>query len=137
MSDHMSASIHKRPVSVGVCPLSGLMVGGQKISSEHEVTETIKMFSCDEKDHHQLHSMIIKGSNKINPASIGPISLNVKMRLLTGMLHEVRDQNQNIFPVSCNLITNNYPALIRLYVEFVGDSKARLRPGCDAGRSEK
>ena len=86
------------------------MVGGQKISSEHEVTETIKMFSSDEKDHHQLHSMIIKGSNKISPASIGPVSLNVKLRLLTGMLTEVRDQNQNIFPVRCNLITYNYPA---------------------------
>ena len=84
------------------------MLGGQKISPEHELTETIKMFSGDGKDHHQLHSMIIKGSNKINPASVGPVSINIKMRLYTGMLHEVRDLNQNLFPVRCNLCISNY-----------------------------
>ena len=96
----VSSTNHKRPVSVGVCPLVGI-IGAHQTSSQHQITETIKMFSCDEKDFHQLHSMIIKGSGKISPANVvsGPATVTVTMRVFTGLVKEVRDQNQNLFTV--------------------------------------
>ena len=99
LQDHVSGSGgHKRPVSIGVCHLNGLM-STQKIDSDHEFTETVKMFSGDEKDHHQLHTMILKGSGKLNPATVGPTSVLVKMRLFTGLLQDIRDQHKSFFTV--------------------------------------
>ena len=43
-----AASLHKRPVSVGVCPLAGI-VTDQAAASDLEMTETVKMFSCEER----------------------------------------------------------------------------------------
>ena len=39
-------------------------MSGPNLDSDHEIIETIKMFSGDEKEFHQLHSMIIKVSMK-------------------------------------------------------------------------
>ena len=92
---NVAASLHKRPVSVGVCPLSSILSGGQNISSDHEMTETIKMFSCDEKDHHKLHSWIVKGNGKVNhPPSSGPHNIVLKMRLFSGLLQDIREHNE-------------------------------------------
>ena len=35
-------------------------MSGPNLDSDHEIIETIKMFSGDEKEFHQLHSMIMK-----------------------------------------------------------------------------
>ena len=92
---NVATSLHKRPVSVGVCPLSGIISGGQKVCSDHEMTETVKMFSCDEKDHHKLHSWIIKGNGKvIHPPPSGPHNIVLKMRLFPGLLQEIREHNE-------------------------------------------
>ena len=104
---HVSNSLHMRPVSVGVCPLSNIISGGQKVSSDHEMTETVKMFSCDEKDHYQLHSWIIKGNGKvIHPPPSGPHNIVLKMRLLTGSLHQIRKNNE-VFEVKYHKTSNN------------------------------
>ena len=39
-------------------------MSGPNLDSDHEIIETIKMFSGDEKEFHQLHSMIMKVSMK-------------------------------------------------------------------------
>ena len=92
---NVATSLHKRPVSVGVCPLSSIISGGQKICSDHEMTETVKMFSCEEKDHHKLHSWIIKGIGKVShPPPSGPHNIVLKMRLFPGLLQEIREQNE-------------------------------------------
>ena len=102
LSDQLHSNTHKRPVSVGVCPLTGLI--GATAESEHEITETIKMFSCDERDFHQLQTLIIKNSTKLNPASIltGPNAITVTFRVFTGVISSVRTQNQDLFSVNMN-----------------------------------
>ena len=44
-----AASLHKRPVSVGVCPLAGIVTDQAAAASDLEMTETVKMFSCEER----------------------------------------------------------------------------------------
>ena len=44
-----AASQHKRPVSVGVCPLAGIVTDQAAAASDLEMTETVKMFSCEER----------------------------------------------------------------------------------------
>ena len=59
------------------------------------MTETVKMFSCEEKDHHKLHSWIIKGIGKVShPPPSGPHNIVLKMRLFPGLLQEIREQNE-------------------------------------------
>ena len=92
---NVATSLHKRPVSVGVCPLSSIISEGQTISSDHEMTETFKMFSCDEKDHHKLHSWIIKGNGKVShPPPSGPHNIVLKMRLFSGLLQEIEEHHE-------------------------------------------
>ena len=92
---NVATSLHKRPVSVGVCPLSSIISEGQNICSDHEMTETVKMFSCDEKDHHKLHSWIIKGNGKVShPPPSGPHNIVLKMRLFSGSLQEIKEHHE-------------------------------------------
>ena len=44
-----AASLHKRPVAVGVCPLAGIVTDQAAAASDLEMTETVKMFSCEER----------------------------------------------------------------------------------------
>ena len=93
LTDHLaSSSLYKRPVAVGVSSLAPLL-SGQRPSPEHEVTDTVKLFTCEEKDFHQLHSLIIKANGKISALTTGLANVTLKIRVFTGFLTDVKDQN--------------------------------------------
>ena len=96
VTDHQPPQTqHKRPVAVGVSSLAPLLSGARP-SPEHEMTDTIKLFTCEEKEFHQLHSMIIKANGKISPLTAGLANLTLKIRVFTGFLADVRDQNLDL-----------------------------------------
>ena len=89
------ASLYKRPAAVGVASLASLLAG-QTPSPEHEMTESVKLFTCEEKEFHQLHSMIIKATGKVTPLTAGLTTITLKMRLFTGFLPDIRDQHLDL-----------------------------------------
>ena len=52
------------------------------------------------RDHHQLHAWLVRGGGKVtHPPASGPSSLTLTMRLVTGMLQELRDNTESVFAV--------------------------------------
>ena len=90
-----SGGLYKRPAAVGVSSLAPLLAG-QTPSPEHEITDTVKLFSCEEKDFPQLHSMIIRATGKVTPLTAGLTSITLKMRVFTGFLADVRAQHLDL-----------------------------------------
>ena len=89
------ASLYKRPVAVAVSSLAPLLTG-QTPSPEHEITDTVKLFSCEEKEFNQLHSMIIRATGKVSPLTAGLTTITLKMRIFTGFLADVRAQHLDL-----------------------------------------
>ena len=90
-----SANLYKRPAARGVFSLASLLTG-QTPSPEHEITESVKLFTCEEKEFHQLHSMIIRATGKVTPLTAGLTTITLKMRLFTGFLPDIRDQHLDL-----------------------------------------
>ena len=52
------------------------------------------------RDHHQLHAWLVRGGGKVtHPPASGPSSLTLTMRLVTGLLQELRDTTESVFAV--------------------------------------
>jgi dedicator of cytokinesis protein 3 len=91
---------YRRPFGVGVLPLTDLRQFDCSIEPE-ERESTFKLFTCDEKDYHQLHEMIIKKqTGKFSPMSVGTGSnygINVSMRLIYGGLGQAQIDQPSLF----------------------------------------
>lgn len=81
---------HRRPFGVGIFPLTDLRQFDCSIELE-ERESTFKLYTCDEKEYHQLHELIIKKAtgkfSPINSTGTGSnYGISVSMRLIYGPL---------------------------------------------------
>lgn len=94
---------YRRPYGVGVLPLASLVngtLGNEGVDAE-EKEHSFKLFTCEEKDFHQLHEMIIKKSSgkysPINANSNNSFGIVVSIKLLHGELFQARQEQPLLF----------------------------------------
>lgn len=101
-TDKADKGVHnnRRPYGVGVLSLSDLMQFDDPMEQE-EKEYSFKLFSCDEKDFHQLHELIIKKlSGKftlMNSGSPNSYSISISLKLLHGGLNQARKEQPLLF----------------------------------------
>lgn len=90
---------YRRPYGVGVLPLTDFkQFDGSMESEEREIT--FKLQTCDEKDYHQLHELIIKKStgkySPINPTGSN-YGISISLRLIYGGLGQAQIDQPLLF----------------------------------------
>lgn len=91
---------NRRPYGVGVLSLSDLMQFEETIEQE-EKEYSFKLFTCEEKDYHQLHELIIKkASGKFSLLNVGgpnTYGLSISLKLLHGGLGQAKKDQPLLF----------------------------------------
>lgn len=96
--------MYRRPLGVGVIPLSTLIGSVDSTETLNELTEEkeniLKIYQCEEKDFHQLHEFLIKKTSgkyptmQTNGASYG---IGISARMLHGELLQARQKQPLLF----------------------------------------
>lgn len=90
---------YRRPYGIGVLPLTDLKQFDCSMEPE-ERESTFKIFSCEEKDYHQLHELIIKkATGKYSPINtVGSnYGIAVSLRLIQGGLGQAQIDQPLLF----------------------------------------
>ena len=88
--------LHKRPVSAGVSSVAHLFHSHNSENGQRQNVE-VKLHSCDEKDFHQLHELILRNSGKSSLAIMGPCNIRFQLSVFSGLIKDIREQNPLIF----------------------------------------
>ncbi|XP_063705914.1 dedicator of cytokinesis protein 3 isoform X2 [Culicoides brevitarsis] len=91
---------YRRPIGVGILSISEVMQFEDNIEQD-EKEFSFKLFTCEEKDFHQLHELLIKkASGKFSLLNVGgpnTYSLSVSLKLLHGGLNQAKKDQPLLF----------------------------------------
>lgn len=107
---------NRRPYGVGVLSLSELMQFEEAIEQE-EKEYSFKLFTCEEKDYHQLHELIIKkASGKFSLLNVGGTNntygLTVSLKLIHGGLGQAKKDQPLLFQGTKTTTKIGFPDVI-------------------------
>lgn len=126
---------NRRPFGVGVLSLNDLMQYDDSVEPE-EKEYSFKLFSCEDKDYHQLHELIIKKAsgkfNLINCGGPNTYGLSVSLKLIHGGLGQARKEQPLLFQGTTITRKIGFPDVI-----FPGDVRNDLFITLDHGEFER
>lgn len=91
---------YRRPYGVGVLPLNDYSNFDHSLEPE-EKEHSFKLYTCDEKEFHQLHEAIIRKSNTkyslINGSAGQNCNLVVSLKLINGGLAQAKAEQPQLY----------------------------------------
>ena len=124
--------LHKRPVSVGIAPVGQLFHSERNSLAPASNLVEVKLNSCDEKDFHHLHELLLRNPSKSSPAILGPAAISLTLGVHTGLARELRQLQPLLFKESLETRKLGFPPVV-----MPGDLRNDLYLTLDRGNFEK
>ena len=124
--------LHKRPVSVGIASVAYLFSSDRASHPGHTDPLEVRLNTCDEKDFHHFHELLLRSPGKACAATLGPSYVTLQLTVHTGLVADLRRSQPILFKEASETRKLGFPPVV-----MPGDLRNDLYLTLDRGSFEK